>query len=141
MTTEKSTSNYYVTNEEMEKEIEEYKETGEMSNRLGAMFIEIATKYANKGSFAGYTWKSDMIGEAVYTCVRYAHNFDPSKQKSSNPFAYFTQICYHSFIGFIKKQKKHSDIKNLCFNGADIIEENSERYINTAIDYENIKNM
>ena len=36
-------------------------------------------------------------------------NFDPNK--SSNPFAYFTQIIYYAFIRRIQKEKKQTTIK------------------------------
>jgi hypothetical protein len=131
----KNKDGYYITNEDMIDEIKKYHESKSISDKLGGMFIHIATNFANKSNFAGYTWKEDMIGEAVYTCVRYVHNFDIDKCKDSNPFAYFTQICYHSFINYIKKQKKHSKIKDRCYNLSNIIMENNE---NTTIDYEDL---
>jgi hypothetical protein len=39
----------------------------------------------------------------------YFENFDPSK--SSNPFAYFTQIIYFAFLRRIQKEKKQLYIK------------------------------
>ena len=134
----KNKDNYYVTNVSMGIEIDKFRETGKMSEELGKMFITIATNYANKGNFAGYTWKRDMINDAVYTCVRYAHNFDPDRQKVPNPFAYFTQICYHSFLNYIKKQNKHSKIKDVCYNNSYILE-GEDQYTRKAIDYTLIK--
>ena len=131
-------SNYYITNIEIEKEINDYKNNGKMSNKLGSIFIDIATNYANKGKFSGYTWKADMIGEAVCTCVRYAHCFDSLKQEKPNPFAYFTQICHHAFINFIKKQKKHSEIKDICMKNMFFID-NDDQIAEKAINYENLK--
>jgi hypothetical protein len=128
---------YYINNDDMIKEVEKYSETGVISEELGEMFIHIATNFANKGNFSGYSWKSDMIGEAVYTCVRYVHNFDIKKQDKPNPFAYFSQICYHSFINYIKKQKKHSNIKDVCYNNAGMLE--NEFYIKKSINYEILK--
>ena len=32
-------------------------------------------------------------------------------EKSSNPFAYFTQIIYYAFIRRIQKEKKQQDVK------------------------------
>ena len=43
----------------------------------------------------------------------YIHNFDP--EKSSNPFAYFTQIIYYAFIRRIQKEKKQLYIKFITF--------------------------
>lgn len=40
-------------------------------------------------------------------------NFNPDK--SNNPFAYITTIMSNAFIGYITKQKKHSQIKKDLF--------------------------
>lgn len=97
--------------------------TGFLSEELGAMLLQIAKNYSNKGSFSNYTWKDDMIAEAVFTCVKYLHNFDPLKQKRPNPFAYITTIVHHSFLNYIRKQKKHSEIKDICHKNVSILDE------------------
>ena len=51
-----------------------------------------------------------MICEGIENCLQYIDNFDPSK--STNPFAYFTQIIYYAFLRRIQKEKKQLDIKN-----------------------------
>lgn len=130
--------NYYVTNDELIAELKQYDKTGVISNELGKMFLDIARNLSNKGNFSGYSWKRDMIGEAVYTCVRYVYNFDINKQKKPNPFAYFSRICYNCFLGYIKKQKTHSKIKDRCYNNAYTLSE-KDQYIEKAIDYESLK--
>ena len=108
----KNKSKYYVKNEEILPHIYQYRETGKISEGFGEILLSIANNYACKGSFHGYTWKQDMVSEAVLTCIRYMHNFDPIRQKKPNPFAYFTMIIHRSFLTYIRKQKKHSKIKN-----------------------------
>ena len=134
----KKSTNHYVTNDEILKEMQEYKESGIISNELGSIFIKISSGLANRGSYAGYTWKRDMISEAVYTCIRYAHNFDIKKLNKSNAFGYFNMICYHSFLNYIKKQKKHSKIKDACFKKSYVLEE-QDQYMKKAINYECLK--
>jgi DNA-directed RNA polymerase specialized sigma24 family protein len=51
-----------------------------------------------------------MISDGVENCIQYLHNFDPSK--SSNPFAYFTQIIYYAFLRRILKEKGQQAVKN-----------------------------
>ena len=51
-----------------------------------------------------------MISDGIENCVQYIHNFDP--EKSSNPFAYFTQIIHYAFLRRIQKEKKQLEIKN-----------------------------
>jgi DNA-directed RNA polymerase specialized sigma subunit len=128
--------NYYVKNDELLLEVVKYKKTGIISDLLGEMILSIAESYASKGSYAGYTWVSDMISEAVLTCIKYISNFNP--EKSSNAFAYITQICKNSFKAFIKNQNKHSKIKDLCYKSYDIFIENQGTYHTKAINYEDI---
>jgi DNA-directed RNA polymerase specialized sigma24 family protein len=132
---------YYVRNKDLLPEIIDYKRTGVISEELGIMIMAIATNYSNKGSFSNYTWKDDMVMEAVYTTIRYMHNFDPKKGKYPNPFAYITTICHHAFINFIRKQKKHSKIKDILYKNYQT-DENGPNYVFTiikGIDYSLLK--
>lgn len=126
----------YVKNKEMLEELRKYKESGVIGETLGEMFLLIARNLSNKSIFSGYTWKSDMISEASLTCVKYCHNFDP--EKSNNPFAYFTKYCYNSFIGYIKKQNKHGNIKQTLYDNKDMVETDNF-YAYTSIDYTDLK--
>lgn len=103
----------YVNNGELLLEIDDYQSTDVMSERLGEILLNIANQYSSKGNFSGYTWREDMVGEAVLTCVKYLKNFN--REKSNNPFAYITQICYNSFVNYIKTQRKHSTIKDSLY--------------------------
>lgn len=132
---------HYVTNKDLLLEIQEYKKTGIVSEELGEMILSIAKNYATKGSFSGYTWKEDMISESVLTIIKYIHNFDP--EKSKNCFAYFTTIIYHSFLNYIKKQKKHSEIKDKCYKQLHLLEEDNynDYYLIKAINYQVLRNL
>jgi DNA-directed RNA polymerase specialized sigma subunit len=109
-----SNSNYYINNTDILRELKEYRKTGKMSEKLGEYVMMIAKNLSSKGSFSGYSWKDDMCSEAVLTCVKYLHNFDP--EKSNNPFAYITACCKNAFISYIKAQNKHGEIKNILYN-------------------------
>jgi len=104
-----SSKKNYVNNKDLLSEIKIYKDSGVMSEKLGEMILEIANNFSSRGSFAGYTWRDDLVADGVLTCVKYLKNFDHTK--SSNPFSYITQICYHAFLNYIKTQNKHSEIK------------------------------
>lgn len=78
-------------------------------NKVGECFMMIATKLASKGNFVGYTYKDEMIGDALENCVVAVHSFDP--EKSTNPFAYFTQIIWYAFLRRIEKEKKQTYVK------------------------------
>ena len=113
-------SEHYVNNKEFLKAIVEYKvavrlaaERGQpkprITNYLGECFLKIATHLSYKPNFVNYMFKDDMICDGIENCVQYINNFDP--EKSSNPFAYFTQIIHYAFLRRIQKEKKQLEIK------------------------------
>jgi hypothetical protein len=75
-----------------------------LSDYIGTCFLKIAEHLSRKPNFASYTFREDMIADAVENCIQYVHNFNPSKSK--NPFSYFTQIIYFAFLRRINKEKK-----------------------------------
>ena len=114
-------SEHYVNNKEFLEAICEYKrkvkvaaEKGEpkprITNYLGECFLKIATHLSYKPNFVNYMFKDDMICDGIENCVQYINNFDP--EKSSNPFAYFTQIIHYAFLRRIQKEKKQLEIKS-----------------------------
>ena len=77
---------------------------------VGECILKIATHLSSKPNFINYTYKDDMISDGIENCIMYFDNFDPAK--SSNPFAYFTQIIWYAFIRRIQKEKKQMLIKS-----------------------------
>ena len=76
---------------------------------LGECFLKIATHLSYKPNFVNYMFREDMISDGIENSVQYIHNFDP--EKSSNPFAYFTQIIHYAFLRRIQREKKQLEIK------------------------------
>jgi hypothetical protein len=76
-----------------------------VTNYIGACIQSIAYRLATKPNFSGYTFKEDMIMDGIENCLKYIENFNP--EKSSNPFAYFTQVIWYAFLRRIAKEKKH----------------------------------
>lgn len=133
----------YINNKKLLEELKIYADTGEQTEELGRMLLLLAKRYSGKGSFNGYTWKDDMIGEAVLTCVKYMHNFDVNMD-NPNPFAYFSRIIHNSFLNYISKQKTHSKIKDICFKNLDFItpEETTDDWKHfevKGLDYQSIR--
>ena len=112
---------HYVDNAKFLEEMIEYKkqyytsknndeELPIISEYLGSVvFLKIAQRLSFRPNFINYAFKDDMISDGIENCLHYIHNFDP--EKSSNPFAYFTQIIYYAFIRRIQKEKKQLYIK------------------------------
>lgn len=114
-------SSHYVNNADFLAAIKEYRisvEEAESSGKekprvpeyIGECLLKIATHLSYKSNFINYTYREDMINDGVENCLQYIGNFDPNK--SSNPFAYFTQIIYYAFIRKIQKEKKQTIVKN-----------------------------
>ena len=76
---------------------------------VGECILKIANHLSYKPNFINYSYRDEMIGDGIENCLTYIDNFDPSK--SSNPFAYFTQIVYYAFIRRIQREKKQTTIK------------------------------
>lgn len=79
------------------------------SSYIGNSILEICTRLSYSPNFIGYTFREDMIGDAILNCVAAIDKFDETK--SPNPFGYFTQIAYYAFLVRIDKEKDQSYIK------------------------------
>jgi hypothetical protein len=113
-------SEHYVNNKEFLAAIVAYKQQisdaehlgkpkPRITNYLGECFLKIATHLSYKPNFVNYMFKDDMICDGIENCVQYINNFNP--EKSSNPFAYFTQIIHYAFLRRIQKEKKQLEIR------------------------------
>ena len=112
--------NHYVSNEEFLNALIDYRKKVKeaqaankskpiISNYIGECFLKIAEHLSRKPNFISYSFRDEMISDGVENCIQYIDNFDP--EKSSNPFAYFTQIIYYAFLRRIQKEKKQLEIK------------------------------
>ena len=137
LSTNKQDSSHYVNNKEFLAALVEYRakvdaarEKGEelpqVTNYIGDCFIKIATHLSYKSNFINYTFRDDMISDGIENCLTAAAKFDPSK--SSNPFAYYTQIIYFAFLRRIAKEKKQQATKYKIIENLDLdsIMQNSE---------------
>ena len=127
----------YVNNKDLLKEFIKYRESGIIGEALGGMYLLIARNMANKSSFIGYTWREEMISEAVLTCCKYCKNFDPAK--SNNPFGYISMVCKNAFLNYIKKQNRHGDIKKSLYDNKNLVDEDTF-FTYSSINYEDLKN-
>lgn len=88
---------------------EKFPEVPQVPEYIGSCIMLIAKNLARRPNFSGYSWRDEMIGDAIETCLKYVKSFDPSR--GTSPFAYFSQVCWYSFIGRINAEKKQSKIK------------------------------
>ena len=131
----KPKSIHYIDNEKFLKEMVIYKreyneakskneEPPMISEYLGECFMKIAQRLSFRPNFINYAFKDDMISDGIENCVQYIKNFNP--EKSSNPFAYFTQIIYYAFIRRIQKEKKQLYVKYKTMESSSSLSENIE---------------
>lgn len=94
------------------KAVREAEDSGEepprIPNYIGECIYQIANRLAYKPNFINYTYRDDMIADGLENAIMCVNNFDP--EKSSNPFAYFTQVIWFAFIRRIHKEKKQTYI-------------------------------
>lgn len=128
---------HYVNNKEFFEHISEFrkkvlaakaedKEPPRITEYLGECFLMIAKNLAKRPNFANYSYKDEMISDGIENCILYINNFDP--EKSTNPFAYFTQIIYFAFLRRIHRERKQLYIKHKSFESAMINEEMYDKF-------------
>ncbi len=96
----------YLNNKELLPEIKACKAKGQMSNKLIKMLQLLCSRLARKGSFVNYSYNEDMQAYAMMMLVRTWAAFNP--EKSSNPFAFYTQCIKNSFVQYLKHEERQS---------------------------------
>lgn len=94
-----------------------------ISEYIGRSFLRIAEGLSHKPNFIRYTYREEMVMDAVENCIKAIMNYNieaATRNGSPNAFAYFTQICYYAFIRRIQKEKKQQDIKQRFIEHAGI---------------------
>ena len=100
---------YYVNPKRFLQLLTEYYETDDLVEELAASTAKIAVGLSYSPNFINYSYKDEMIGDAVVKMVAAVKNKKFRIDSPSNPFSYFTTIAYHAFINRIKKESKHRD--------------------------------
>ena len=100
---------YYVSPEDFKRELRKYYDSDNMTEILGEYIKKIATGLSFLPNFINYTYKEDMIGDALIKMYGALKNKKYDFSTGSNPFSYFTTIAFHAFINRIKKEQKHHE--------------------------------
>ena len=146
----KKATQHYVDNKKFLEAMVAYKETvnkakennrtkPDVTNYIGECFLKIANHLSYRPNFINYTYRDDMISDGIENCLQYMNNFNP--EKSTNPFAYFTQIIYYAFIRRIQKEKKQTLVKQKLIANAgvenimDQLEGDDSQYRSQLLDF------
>ena len=125
MAKSKRASIHYVNNAEFSQAVvtyvkssnqakEEEKPIPIVPNYIADCFLRIAEGLSHKSNFIRYTYREEMVMDAVENCLKAINNYNieaATRTGNPNAFAYFTQISWYAFLRRIAKEKKHQDIK------------------------------
>lgn len=104
-----SKADYYISPKEFKESLKKFYDSDVLTDDLAENVKKIAYGLSYNSNFINYTYKDDMIGDALikmYSALsRKKYSFDTE----SNPFSYFTTIAFNAFINRIKKEKRHHE--------------------------------
>lgn len=121
----KKKSIHYVNNKEFSQAVVDYcktvktaKENNEQApivpDYIAQCFLRIAEGLSHKSNFIRYTYREEMVMDAVENCLKAIENYNieaATRTGNPNAFAYFTQISWYAFLRRIAKEKKQQDVK------------------------------
>jgi hypothetical protein len=116
---------HYVNNAQFSQAVVDYvkssraaKEIGErppiVTDYIASCFLKICEGLSHKANFVRYTYREEMVMDAVENCLKAIENYNIDKATRTgkpNAFAYFTQISWYAFLRRIEREKKQQDIK------------------------------
>jgi len=81
---------------------------------IAQCFLRIAEGLSHKANFVRYTYREEMVMDAVENCLKAIGNYNletATRTGRPNAFAYFTQISWFAFLRRIAKEKRQQDVK------------------------------
>jgi hypothetical protein len=100
---------HYVNAKDFYDQIKEFYKTEYMPDVLAESINKIAIGLSYAPNFINYSYKDDMVGDAILKMFSALQNKKFNCDTGNNPFSYFTTIAFHAFINRIKKEKKHRE--------------------------------
>ena len=101
------------------RSLEEAKKNNEelpiVPNYIAECFLKISEGLSHKANFIRYTYREEMVMDAVENCLKAIDNYNlevATRTGKPNAFAYFTQIAWYAFLRRIQKEKKQLEIKS-----------------------------
>ena len=121
----KRASIHYVNNADFSQAVVDYVKTVQEAKKqkeqlpivtdyIAQCFLRIAEGLSHKSNFIRYTYREEMVMDAVENCLKAIENYDieaATRTGKPNAFAYFTQITWFAFLRRIAKEKKQQDVK------------------------------
>ena len=121
----KSRNVHYINNQEFSQAVVDYvtvvktaksaaSQLPVVPDYIAVSFLKIAENLSHKSNFIRYTYREEMVMDAVENCLKAIENYDinaATRTGKPNAFAYFTQIIWYAFLRRITKEKKQQEIK------------------------------
>jgi hypothetical protein len=82
---------------------------------IGQCILKLAKNLGSKANFSNYSYREEMEGDAIEKMLEAVRNQKYDASISQNPFAYFSQISWNSFLQRLAKEKKESYILHKNF--------------------------
>ena len=101
--------------EKVEKARKEDTDIPKVPDYIAQCFLRIAEGLSHKANFIRYTYREEMVMDAVENCLKAIGNYNleaATRTGKPNAFAYFTQITWYAFLRRIQKEKRQLEIKN-----------------------------
>jgi methyl-accepting chemotaxis protein len=116
---------HYVNNRDFSNAIVEYvteanaaieagKQAPVVPNYIAECFLKICEGLSRKSNFVRYSYREEMVMDAVENCLKAIKNYNienATRSGKPNAFGYFTQIAWFAFIRRIQREKKQQDVK------------------------------
>ncbi len=86
----------------------------QMPRYVAECFLKISEGLSHKSNFVRYTYREEMVMDAVENCLRACKNYNveaATRKGKPNAFGYFTQIAWYAFLRRIKKEQRQQDVK------------------------------
>jgi len=98
----------YVDPEVFKNQIVTFYKTNLLTNDLGKAIHDIANRLGFMPNFINYTYKEEMVGDAIEKMLKALWNKKYEVEKG-NPFSYYTKIAFNAFCNRIKKEKRNRE--------------------------------
>lgn len=100
---------FYIDSKQLRKELINFYETEKCSRELGEMLNKIAQGLSYNFRFINYTYRDEMVGDALVKMYAAVTNKRFNIESDYNPFSYFNAIAFNAFRNRIKKEKKDTE--------------------------------
>lgn len=119
MTKKRRSKQFYVKGKDLIEQIRKYQQSmkndpqgkGYISEQLGLMILKICTRFSLHPKFFGYSYRDQMVADAVTRCLSKGVSKIDLSLTNCNPFSYFTQIALNCFRARINSEKRFMSTK------------------------------